>query len=200
MYLRGLKELKSKKVEVVSSGEIAKLLGVNPAQFRKDLSYFGEFGKRGVGYYIEGLIEKIEDILGINKQWKIALAGVGRLGEALLNFEGFSKFNLKIVSAFDCDKRKVGKFVNNVKIEDIKTVKAAIKKRNIKIGVISTIPSVAQSVAQDMVEGGVKGILNFAPVTLKLPADVFVVNVDMACELEALVFFIKEHSFADKNK
>ena len=109
LYLRNLKRLKEKGIEIISSDRITPLLNVSSAQFRKDLSYFGEFGKRGVGYKVERLIEELEKILGINEEWRIALVGVGRLGQALLGFEGFSKFNIKIVCAFDIDRKKIGK-------------------------------------------------------------------------------------------
>ncbi|RKY39272.1 MAG: redox-sensing transcriptional repressor Rex [Candidatus Omnitrophota bacterium] len=190
LYLRNLRRLEKEGVRVICSDRISELLDVSPAQFRKDLSYFGEFGKRGVGYEIRRLIEELEDILGVNKQWKIVLIGVGRLGSALLRFEGFSKFNLKIELAFDIDKRKIGKVINGVKIEDVQRLTERVKEEGVKVGLISTPPQVAQEIADRLIEGGIKGIMNFAPVTLKIPEDVFITNVDMACELERVIFFL----------
>ena len=192
LYLRNLKRLKDQGIGIISSDKLTELLNVTPEQFRKDLSYFGGFGKRGVGYNVEKLIEEIEDILGVNKQWDIVLVGAGSLGSALLGFEGFSKFNIKIKYAFDSDENKIGKSRGGVRIEAIRGMRKIIKGNNIKIGVISTPPDVAQDVASELVASGIKSILNFAPRVLKVPKDVSVSNVDMAAELESLIFFAKE--------
>ncbi len=189
LYLRNLKDLEKANVKVISSDKITKFLNVNPAQFRKDLSYFGEFGKRGVGYDVKNLIIELENILGVDKKWDIVIVGVGHLGRALMGFEGFSKFNLKINYAFDCDKNKINKKIYGVKVKDVKFLKRTIKEKNIKVGIISTVPQVAQHIAETMVEGGIVGILNFTPVILNLPENVIVSNIDMACELESLIFF-----------
>ncbi len=191
LYLRNLKRLREKGIKIISSKEITPLLNVSSAQFRKDLSYFGEFGKRGVGYKVERLIEELEKILGINKEWRIALVGVGRLGQALLGFEGFSKFNIKIVCAFDIEERKIGKVIEGVKVEDMKNLKNVIKRKKVKIAILCTPPDSAQKAAESLISAGVKGILNFSPLMLKVSPSVFVFNVDMACELESLIFFLK---------
>jgi redox-sensing transcriptional repressor len=199
LYLRNLKRLEESGIDVISSDKISQFLNVTPVQFRKDLSYFGGFGKRGVGYKVERLIEEIEKILGVNKQWKIAIVGVGLLGSALLGFEGFSKFNLNISNAFDASHEKIGKMRKKVKIEDINNLKKVIKKNNIKIAILSTPPEFAQSVTNELTEAGIRGILNFAPVILQVPEHVSVSNVDMACELESLVFFSKKKYFNKKS-
>jgi len=193
LYLRNLKRLKEKGIEIISSDRITPLLNVSSAQFRKDLSYFGEFGKRGVGYKVERLIEELEKILGINEEWRIALVGVGRLGQALLGFEGFSKFNIRIVCAFDIDKKKIGKIIEGVKVEDMKDLKTIIKRKRVKIALLCTPPHSAQEVSEKLVTAGIRGILNFSPLILKVPSSVFVSNVDMACELESLIFFLKRN-------
>ena len=193
LYLRNLKRLKEKGIEIISSDRITPLLNVSSAQFRKDLSYFGEFGKRGVGYKVERLIEELEKILGINEEWRIALVGVGRLGQALLGFEGFSKFNIKIVCAFDIDKKKIGKIIEGVKVEDMKDLKTIIKRKKVKIALLCTPPHSAQEVCKKLIDAGIRGILNFSPLILKVPPSVFVSNVDMACELESLIFFLKRN-------
>jgi redox-sensing transcriptional repressor len=191
LYLRNLKRLKKKNIETISSDRLTQFLNVTPAQFRKDLSYFGEFGKRGVGYEVDRLIKELEIILGTNRQWKIVLVGVGKLGSALLGFPGFYSFNIKITCAFDQDKEKIGKVQSGVKIEDIKKLKDTIRKENIRIALVCTPPEVAQDISERLVEAGIKGILNFAPIILKTPPGIFVSNVDMACELESLIFFLK---------
>lgn len=192
LYLRNLKEMRERDITIISSDQITQFLNVTPVQFRKDLSFFGEFGKRGVGYNVQRLIQEIENILGVNKQWEIIMVGAGKLGSALLGFEGFSKFNIKIRYAFDADKDKIGRMKKGVKIDNIKNMKEVVKNNGIKIAIISTPPEVAQNVACDLIQAGIKGILNFAPVALKIPADVAVSNVDMACELESLIFFAKQ--------
>ena len=191
LSLRNLKKLKEEKVEIISSDKLASLLNVSSAQFRRDLSCFGKFGKRGVGYKIDRLIKELEDILGVKEEWKIALVGAGRLGEALIEFEGFSKFNRKIVYAFDIDKEKIGKVIKGVKVEDMRNLKEIVKRENIKIAILCTPADSAQKVAEELVSAGIKGILNFSPVILKVPPSVFVTNVDMACELEGLIFLLK---------
>lgn len=191
LYLRNLKGLREKGIDVISSSSLTKFLNVTPVQFRKDLSFFGGFGKRGVGYNVEKLAQEIENILGVNKEQGIIIVGVGKLGMALLGFEGFSKFNVKIASAFDVDKDKIGKVKKGVRINHIEKIKDIIKENDIKIAIISTPPEVAQEVANQLVSSGIKGILNFAPIVLKVPQTVSVSNVDMACELESLIFLTK---------
>ncbi|MCK4859340.1 MAG: redox-sensing transcriptional repressor Rex [Candidatus Omnitrophica bacterium] len=191
LYLRNLKKLREKNIELISSAEITQFLNVTPCQFRKDLSYFGGFGKRGVGYNVGKLIVELDNILGTNKEWKIALIGVGRLGSALLSFEGFSEFNIKIASAFDVDEEKIGRTLNGIEVENIKDLERNINKRKIKMAIICTPPEITQKLADRLTEIGVRGILNFAPIALKTSRDTFVSNVDMACELERLIFFLK---------
>ena len=192
LYLRNLKQLKDNGTDVISSDKITRLLNVTPVQFRKDLSYFGGFGKRGVGYKVKKLIQEIENILGVNNRWEIAIVGVGRLGGALLGFEGFAKFNIQISYAFDASSDKIGKARKGVIIDDIKNMRKIIRQNNIKIAIVSTPPEVAQEITDGLVASGITGILNFAPTTLKVPERVSVSNVDMACELESLIFFAKK--------
>ncbi|NQT28015.1 MAG: redox-sensing transcriptional repressor Rex, partial [Candidatus Omnitrophica bacterium] len=168
LYLRNLKSLKEQGIDIVSSRKLTAFLNITPDQFRKDLSFFGGFGKRGVGYNVEKLTEEIENILGVNKERGIVIVGVGKLGTALMGFEGFSKFNIKITSAFDVDKDKVGKEKKGVKIDHINDIGDIVKKNNIKIAIISTPPAVAQEVTERLVSSGIKGTLNFAPIVLKV--------------------------------
>ena len=189
LYLRNLKRIRDLGINIISSDQIAQFLEATPVQFRKDLSYFGGFGKRGVGYNVEKLIIEIESILGVNKEWKIVMVGVGKLGTALLGFDGFSKFNIKIAYVFDSSTDKTGKTKKGIKIDHILNMKDVIEKNSIKIAIISTPPEVAQDTADKLVTAGITGIMNFAPIMLKVPDYVSVSNVDMACELESLIFF-----------
>ena len=190
LYLRSLKGLKEKEVDIVSSEEIAKSLGISSPQVRKDLSYFGGFGKRGVGYSVDNLSREIEQILGMNRTWDIALAGVGRLGSALLRFPGFSQFKVRITAVFDCDPEKIGKTKSGITISNISDLKKILKQENIKIIMICVPPEHAQEIADMAIKAQARAILNFAPVSLKVPENVYVSNVDMACELETLIYFL----------
>lgn len=190
LYLKDLKRLKESGKKVISSSSITESLNVTASQFRKDLSYYGEFGKRGVGYDVDFLIKKIEDILGTSKVWKIALIGFGRLGGALLEFTGFVKFNLKIAAVFDKDKRKIGRVYKGLTVNDISDLKRVILAQNIKVGMLCTPPEVAQSTAETMQEAGIKAILNFTPANLQVRRNTFVSNVDMAAELQSLIYFL----------
>jgi redox-sensing transcriptional repressor len=187
-----LRRLRQEKVRIVSSDQIRRFLSVSSVQFRKDLSYFGEFGKRGVGYDVELLTKEIEKILGTDVLHEITLVGVGRLGSALLEYPGFLEFNLKISEAFDSHKDKVGKICGGIRIKHIRQLRWVIKKRNLRIAILSVPVEFAQEVAQELVSYGIKAILNFAPVNLVLAADVFVSNADMASELESLVYKLKQ--------
>jgi redox-sensing transcriptional repressor len=191
LYLRSLKRLKGSGVNVASSEDVTRFLNISSTQLRKDLSYFGEFGKRGVGYDVNALVKDIEKILGTDTVWDIAIVGVGKLGSALLGYPGFFEFNLKVSAAFDSDPGKVGKITAGIKIEDISRMSQIIRRKNIKIAVLSVPAVTAQETAEKLAKCGIRAILNFAPVNLVLPKDIFVSNVDMATELESLVYKLK---------
>jgi redox-sensing transcriptional repressor len=191
LYLRSLRRFIQDKIKVASSDEITRFLNVSSAQFRKDLSYFGEFGRRGIGYDVETLRREIEKILGTNVVRKIALVGVGKLGFALLGYPGFLELNLQISAAFDNDPAKIGKVRGGIKIEDMRRMKELIKKRDIKIAVLSVPAEAAQGISEELSGSGIKAILNFAPVNLVLSNNIYVSNVDMASELESLVYKLK---------
>lgn len=188
LYLRSLSELAEKGVPVVSSYELAELSGGNAAQLRKDLSYFGEFGTRGVGYDVEHLLYQISKFLGLTRDRNIAIIGMGRLGPALLGYQGFKEKGFKITAVFDNDIRKIGKKLNNIEVLDIDLMEGVIKEENIEIGVI-TVPAVAaQQVANRLVAAGIKAILNFAPTKIEVPEDVTLRQVDLAVELQILSY------------
>jgi len=191
LYLRDLKRLQEQGYSVISSSRIPGILDVSPAQFRKDLSYFGEFGKRGVGYNVNSLVREIEKILGTNSIWNIALIGMGKLGSALLYFPGFWQFNLRITAVFENDKRKIGRTYSGIKVEDIKNIKKSVSARKIKIAMLCTPPETTPEILQLIRNSSIRAILNFTPVNLKKEKDFFISNVDMSSELQMLTFFLK---------
>jgi redox-sensing transcriptional repressor len=184
--------------KVVSSAQLANRCAVNPAQVRKDLAYFGEFGIRGVGYYVKDLFHNIRRILGLNKEWKMAVIGMGNLGSSLLSYKDFLKQNYKIVAAFDINPPEVigrvsEKLGKPVEILHINRIKEVAKERKIEIGLISTPPSEAQSVANLLVEAEVRGILNFAPAQIMVPEGFIVKDVFFTTVLDNLAYLLSNN-------
>jgi redox-sensing transcriptional repressor len=189
IYTRHLQELIRQGQEIISSERLATLCSVNPAQIRKDLAYFGEFGVRGVGYYVKDLLFEIRKILGLNKEWNLAIVGMGNLGTALIGHENFLKQGYRFVAAFDNDPSKLGRVLpNGLKVCDIKDVARIKEETSMDIGVITTPPSRAQEVANRLVEAGIKGILNFAPVRINVPSGCEVEYVDFTIRLDSLTY------------
>jgi redox-sensing transcriptional repressor len=155
---------------------------------RRDLAYFGQFGIPGKGYSVPELKEKILKILGIDAQWKIALIGAGNLGTALLTYKGFKERGFEIVAVFDNDKRKIGSVKQGLKIQDINRLKQIVKSEKIKMAVIALPVAPAQEVVDRVIDSGIKTILNFAPIKLKIPDSVDLLNIDMTIELERLSY------------
>jgi redox-sensing transcriptional repressor len=177
-YSRCLEELDGKGERVISSAELASKCAVNAAQVRKDLAYFGEFGIRGVGYYVKDLFHDIRKILGLNKEWRMAVIGIGNVGSALLSYKDFLKQNYKIVAAFDIDPLNVIGRVSErlgkpVEILHINRLKEVAKERKIEIGIITTPPEAAQEVVGLLVDAEIRGILNFAPTHVVVPEGFF---------------------------
>jgi redox-sensing transcriptional repressor len=194
-YSRCLEEMENMGEKVVSSAQLANKCLVNAAQVRKDLAYFGEFGIRGVGYYVKDLLHDIKRILGLNKEWKMAVIGVGNLGSALLSYKGFLKQNYKIVAAFDIDPPKVigrisEKLGKPAEVLHISRIKEVAKERKIEIGLITTPASEAQSVANLLVEAEVRGILNFAPTQITVPDGYVVKDVFFTTILDNLAYLL----------
>jgi redox-sensing transcriptional repressor len=188
VYLRSIKRLKDERV--LPSQELAELVGTSDGQVRKDLAYFGEFGVPGQGYRVGTLKEEISRILGVDRGWSIALIGMGNLGAALLAYPGFKRQGFEIKVAFDNDLSKIGKVWQGVKIEDVEKIPQILFEQEIKMGIIATPAQAAQAVASKLIEGGVKAILNFAPVRIVVPDRVKLRNVDLSIELEALSYFL----------
>jgi len=172
----------------ISSGDIADGVGVSPAQVRKDLAYFGEFGTRGVGYNVKDLHRHILKILGLSNIWQVALVGVGNLGLALTSYKGFRERGFCICSIFDSDPAKIGTQINGVPVQNIDELEEAVKAQGAQIGVIAVPAAYAQPVADRLIKSGVKAILNFAPVVLNVPPEIELRNVDLAVHLEVLTF------------
>jgi redox-sensing transcriptional repressor len=191
IYLRNLDELIVNDVDVISSERLAKQCGVNPAQIRKDLAYFGEFGVRGVGYRVKDLYSQIQEILGLNRPWNMALFGVGNLGSALIRHANFLKHGYRFVAAFDVDAEKIGKkLTNGLVIEHVDRFEEVVKERNVEMGIIAVPPASAQSVANQLILAGINGILNFSPVQIQVPDCCRVENVDFSIKLDNLAYHI----------
>lgn len=191
-YLTVLSELKSRNIEKISSTEIEECTSINAAQFRKDLSYFGEFGRPGIGYNIQELYTHISKILNLEKTQPIILVGTGNLGSALAGYPSLRDGNFKIVAAFDNNSEKIGQKIWDLTVEDISTMaerNAVLKGR---VGIIAVPASAAQKVAENLVKANVMNILNFAPTSLKMPQNVTVRNVDFVQELAVLSFHLSK--------
>ena len=173
-----------------SSYEIGEKADILDTQVRKDLSLFGQFGVTGRGYKINNLKGKIEEIIGKDSVWKIAVIGVGNLGSALLAYPGFRAECFKISLAFDNDASKIGKKIEGVEIHDIEEIEMFLKKNNIKIGIIATPPQEAQKAVNRLIKAGIKALLNFAPVSISVLQDIKIIDIDLTARLESLAFYL----------
>lgn len=191
LYYNLLVTITGGKDEVISSKNLAHLVGVTDAQVRKDLTYFGSFGKRGQGYNIKNLCRHLSKILGIKSVEKIALIGIGNLGKALISYRGFHKYGYEISCLFDSDPRKIGKNIKGYNCFDISKLKSVLRKKNINMAIIAVPKDKAQHVAEELIACSVRAILNFAPCKIIHDSSkVKVINVDMASELKALSYFL----------
>jgi redox-sensing transcriptional repressor len=188
LYYRALSLLEKENYETVSSKELAKREKLTPAQVRKDLSFFGSFGTRGLGYPVQELKAKIASILGIDRTWRVALVGVGNIGSALVSYKEFQKQGFKIVKLFDNDQRKIGSNHKGIIVSDVRNLVTELQEAKIDMVIIAVPATVAQYVVDDVVKAGIKAILNFAPINLRVPDDVHLRNENMAMELEYLSF------------
>ena len=188
IYYRALMGLEREGYDTISSKELAKREKLTPAQVRKDLSFFGSFGTRGLGYPVKDLKQRIAEILGLNKLWNVAMVGVGNVGSALVSYKEFARQGFIIKLLFENDQRKIGSNHKGIIISDIANMKPLLKDNEISIVILTVPASAAQKVCDDIVEAGVRAILNFAPVSLKVPDEVILLNENMAIELEHLSF------------
>jgi redox-sensing transcriptional repressor len=191
LYYRALQRLRANKIETVSSAALSKAAGVKPTQLRKDLTYFGQFGTRGLGYNVDALSQRLTEALGTTTLQPVILVGAGHLGSALLRYQGFAKEGFEVVAAFDLRVSKTREKELGVKLLPMSKLTEFVTRERIKMAILTVPGIVAQEVANELVAGGVLAILNFAPIILQVPDNVVVNNVDLAIELENLSYFIQ---------
>ncbi len=191
IYSRYLEALAQEGVKIIASDKLAEKCGINPAQIRKDLAYFGEFGIRGVGYFVKELLFEIKRILGLNKIWKMALVGIGNLGSALLAHQNFIRQGYEFAAVFDVDPDKVGRRLPSGQvIHHVDDLEKVIQENDIEIGVIATPAGKAQAVSQRLIQAGIKAVLNFAPTQLQVVEGTVVENVDFTVKLDNLAYHL----------
>ena len=188
LYLRFLEESAQRGVVTISSDELARRGGTTSAQVRKDLSFFGSFGKRGLGYSVPELTDSLREILGLRREWRVIIVGAGKIGTALAQYRGFRQRGFRVIAVYDRDPRKVGTQWDSMTVRDMATIEQDIAKEEPDIAVLTTPGEEAQAVVNQLVGAGIRALLNFAPVQLQVPADVTLKNVNMAMELEGLSF------------
>jgi redox-sensing transcriptional repressor len=190
LYLRELENLHRKSVDTVSSKQLGDLLGLLDTQVRKDLATFGQVGHPGVGYRVDELISGLKGILGTDRIWNVVVVGAGNLGRALCAYPGFVERGFRVVAAFDIDPTKTGQTICDLRVQPLEELTATVKRTDARLGLIAVPAENAQDVADQLVEAGVRGVLNFAPVSISLPTGVAVTSVDLAVQLEQLSFLV----------
>ncbi len=191
MYAHILAALKNVGVESIGSRELGAMLRTTPAQVRKDLSYFGKFGKQGMGYDVARLSEELNGVLGLGREWSVALAGTGRLGRALMEHKGFLHKKIKVVAVFDNSPKRIGKKLTGLMIQDIAELEQTVKDKGIEIGVVAVPPAQAQQVIDALVRSGIKGILNYAPIVARVPKNVQLRQIIPLHSLESMTYYLK---------
>lgn len=199
MYLRCLTQLEAAGAETISSQALAERFQLNAAQIRKDLAYFGEFGVRGVGYYVRDLRRNLRQILGLDRKLRVAVMGAGNLGQALADYPGFKREGFQTVAMFDVAEAKIGdRSRSGVPIHDLKDLRKVVRRDHIDIAVIAVPAEAAQAVLDQIVAAGIKAVLNFSPGTLKVPPGVKLKSVDLTVSLESLSFHLAQGIDAEK--
>src|SRR5437762_3447754 len=197
VYLRALIEMAEEGTTTISSGDLAEAAGVNSAKVRKDLSYLGSYGTRGVGYDVAYLIHQVRRELGLTQHWSVMIAGAGNLGRALANYRGFAQRGFRIAALVDADHATVGQRIGPFTVEAVEELDGIVRREDVAIGVICTPASAAQEVADRMVAAGVRSILNFAPAVITVPAHVSVRKVDLSLELQILAYYEQRKAVLD---
>ncbi len=197
IYVRTLRRLAASGIESVSSDELAAHLGVTAAQIRRDLSFFGRFGKQGKGYNVSHLIGEITRILHLDRTWDVALVGFGRLGQAIAHYRGFEEDGFRIVAIFDHNPDHIGQVINGVVVLPDHQIEAIVREMGIKIGIIAVPVDAAQRVADQLVAGGVRAILNYAPVILRLPPGIWMREIDPTSALQSLTYYLEPEPVPD---
>ena len=192
VYLRCLNDLAASGAKTVSSKALADLFHLNAAQIRKDLAYFGEFGVRGVGYYVEALRNQLTKILGLDREHRVGIIGAGRLGTALADYYGFRKANFTVAALFDADPKKIGNKIGETDVIDVKNFAAFVKRDKIEVAVIAVPAAFAQAALERVEQAGIKAVMNFAPVALKATSGVKLKTIDLTTTLESLSYFLAQ--------
>lgn len=191
VYARALAQLAEAGETVVSSQTLGEALDVTPAQIRKDLSYFGRFGKQGRGYNVPSLLAKLREILGLDRRWRVCIVGVGRLGQAIVEYGGFEPQGFSIVGAFDSDPNLVDKTVGKVHIRPAEELQSFLTSTRVDIGIVSVPARAAQDVVDKLVDGGIRAILNYAPISAHVPAGVSIRHIDPVLAMQSMTFYLK---------
>ncbi len=190
LYLRALTQLRQEGRRVTSSQELSERLGFSSAQIRKDLSYFGEFGKQGTGYEISHLEDELRTILKVHRVWDMALVGAGDLGHAIAHYNGFEARGFRIAAIFDNDPAKIGVTMGRWKVQPVEELKEALRARKIQVGIVAVPAAAAQRTADALVEAGVRAVLNYAPVTISVPSRVKVYDIDPVAGLQSMTYYL----------
>lgn len=199
LYARALQWLEMDGVPTISSAELGERLGMTPAQIRKDLSYFGEFGKQGMGYDVKFLCEQLRQILGVDREWLAALVGIGDLGHAIARYGGFTRRGFKIAALFDQDPQKIGQQIGEMEIISIDKLPMVVRGLRIHLGILAVPASQSQWVADMMVAAGIRGILSYAPIHLHVPKGIRVRYIDPVVTLQSMTFHLKPSSTTADN-
>jgi len=189
-YLRALARMGDDGQCITSSKELGERLGISSAQIRKDLSHFGEFGKQGTGYEVEYLLDQLQQILRVNREWEVALVGAGDLGHALAHYQGFRHRGFQISLIFDTDSAKIGQALGGLEILDEAFMVSTLRQREVRLAMLAVPAGAAQSAAEKLVEAGVKGILNYAPTSLSVPEGVRVQHIDPVVNLQRMTYYL----------
>ena len=191
-YVRILSQLLDDGVAVTNSQQLGARLQITPAQIRKDLSYFGRFGKQGRGYRVRHLLDELKQILGLDAEWNVAVVGVGRLGNAILNYPGFNPDGFHLVAAFDSNPARFGESVGSVAVQPMTALAETVAERNITIAIVAVPSADTQTVIDRLVECGVRAILNYAPINAQVPAGVSVRNIDPVLALQSMTYYLTD--------
>lgn len=191
VYARALAALQSRGLEVVSSQDLGDQLGVTPAQIRKDLSYFGRFGKQGRGYNVHRLMEELRQILGLDRSWTMVLVGVGQLGRAILQYGGFGPQGFHVIEAFDAGVDQIGEQIGPLRIRDVAELPEILRAVHVDIGIVAVPAATAQQVIDTLVDGGIKAILNYAPIAPQVPLGVHIRQIDPVLALQSMTYYLK---------
>ena len=192
MYVRALTSLMDEGADVVSSQQLGSRLQMTPAQIRKDLSYFGRFGKQGRGYTVRFLLDELRRILGLDRSWTACLVGVGRLGRAIINYPGFAPEGFSIIAVFDNDPTQIGTTLGELRVQPMSEITETVETTGATIGIVAVPSTQAQSVIDQLVKTGLSGILNYAPVAPQVPPGIVLMNIDPVLSLQAMTFYLRQ--------